>query len=139
MIFFRRRTYVAGSGYLGETKNENHNRDLMGSRFFVYGSHWAEHIANLSLSRQPNRSISIIGSAIAKRITGVIRCKILVSAFEYDVQLHALSMDAPPHIHGRIASPSIVNRSEDSSHRSLRQTFLPHAGTHILGSFNEYT
>ena len=84
----------------------------MGSSLFVYGSHWAKHIANLLMARQPNRSISIIGHATAERITRVMRCKILVSALGRTMQFHVLSMDAPPHIDGRIAFPSIVNRSE---------------------------
>ena len=107
----------------------------MGSTLFIYASHWGKHIANLSMGRQPNRSISIIGPAIAGRITRVIRCKILVSVFGRDMQFHVSSMDAPLCIHGRDAFPSIVNYSEDSSHRSLLQAFLSDSRTHILGSF----
>ena len=110
----------------------------MGSSLFVYGSHWAKHIANLSMGRQPNRSISILGLVIAERVTRAIRRKILVSVFGRNMQFPVLSVDAPLHMHCRAAFPSIVNCSEDSSHRSLPQVFLSYARTHILGSFNKH-
>ena len=64
----------------------------MGSSLFVYGRHWAKHIANLSMGRQPNRSISIFGLVIAERITRAIRRKILVSVFGRDMHFHVLSV-----------------------------------------------
>ena len=76
------------------------------------------------MDRQSDSSISIIGPAIAAKITGVRTCKILVPDLGRNMQFHVLSMDAPLHFHGRNAFPGIVNGREDSSHRSLPRKFL---------------
>ena len=94
-----------------------HGGSLVGRGLFVYGSHWSKHIAYSSVGRRPNR-ISIIGPAVAKYITRDIKCKILVSVFGREMQIHVLSMDAPLDMHGRIAFPSTGSFSENLSHGS---------------------